>query len=175
MWKLLTCSLGCLLWGVFLVWSQSSSLSDLFESSPTTDLPKLEIQAVLVPEITTPGAETELRIQIVIPTGWHIYSIKPAVEFGPEPTRLTLLSNHEIVTPLQESPPVRFYDEAFAQELSIHQYGLELRLRIRVALNHPLGYDKIQVNLAYQICDNRICAPLQTQILATPIIVQSDS
>ncbi|MBT91602.1 MAG: hypothetical protein CL921_08630, partial [Deltaproteobacteria bacterium] len=94
---------------------------------------------------------------------------------GPEPTRLTLLSNHEIVTPLQESPPVRFYDEAFAQELSIHQYGLELRLRIRVALNHPLGYDKIQANLAYQICDNRICAPLQTQILATPIIVQSDS
>ena len=48
-------------------------------------------------------------------------------------------------------------------------------LRIRVALNHPLGYDKIQANLAYQICDNRICAPLQTQILATPIIVQSDS
>ena len=59
MWKLLTCSLGCLLWGVFSVWSQSSSLSDLFESSPTTDLPKLEIQAVLVPEIITPGAETE--------------------------------------------------------------------------------------------------------------------
>ena len=175
MWKLLNCSLGCLLWGISSVWSQNSSLSDLFESSPTTNLPKLEIQAVFVPEIITPGEETELQVQVFIPAGWHIYSIKSAGEFGPEPTRLTLLSDHEIVTPLQESPPVRFYDEAFAQELSIHQYGLELRLRIRVALNHPLGYDKIQANLAYQICDNRICAPLQTQILATPIIVQSDS
>ena len=176
MWKLLVCSLGCLLGGVSSsVWSQGFSRPDLFEKSPTPDLPKLEFQAVLVPEITTPGAETELRVQVVIPTGWHIYSIKPADEFGPEPTRLTLLSDHEIVTPLQESPPVRFYDEAFAQELSIHQYGLELRLRIRVALNHPLGYDELQANLAYQICDNRICAPLQTQILVTPIIVQSDS
>ena len=68
-------------WGVcfeFSVWSQSSSLSDLFESSPTTDLPKLEIQAVLVPEIITPGAETELQVQVFIPAGWYIYSIKPA-------------------------------------------------------------------------------------------------
>jgi hypothetical protein len=103
MWKLLACSLGCLLWGVSSVWSQSSSLSALFESSPTTDLPKLEIQAVLVPEIITPGAETELQVQVFIPAGWHIYSIKPAGEFGPEPTTLTILSGHAIVTPLQES------------------------------------------------------------------------
>ena len=172
MWKLLTCSLGCLLWGVFLVWSQSSSLSDLFESSPTTDLPKLEIQAVLVPEIIAPGAETELQVQVFIPAGWHIYSIKPAGEFGPEPTSLTILSGHAIVTPLEESPPIRFYDEAFAQELSVHQYGLELRLRIRIAPDHPSGYDELRAQLAYQVCDNRICAPLQTEFLAASLTIE---
>ena len=172
MWKLLTCSLGCLLWGVSSVWSQGSSLSDLFESSPTTDLPKLEVQAVLVPEITNPGAETELQVQVVIPTGWHIYSIEPAGELGPEPSTLTLLSGHEIVAPLRESPPVRFYDEAFAQEVSVHQYGLELRLRIRIALDHPPGNSKLRAQLAYQACDNQICAPLQMKSLAAPLTIE---
>ena len=172
MWKLLACSLGCMLWGVSSVWSQSSSLSDLFESSPTTDLPKLEIQVVLMPEIIAPGAETELQIQVFIPVGWHIYSIKPAGEFGPEPTTLTILSGHTIVTPLQESSPTRFYDEAFAQELSVHQYGLELRLRIRIAPDHPSGYDELRAQLAYQVCDNRICAPLQTEFLAASLTIE---
>lgn len=172
MWKLLACSLGCMLWGVSSVWSQSSSLSDLFESSPTTDLPKLEIQVVLVPEIIAPGAETELRVQVFIPAGWHIYSIKPAGEFGPEPTTLTILSGHTIVTPLQESSPIRFYDEAFAQELSVHQYGLELRLRIRIDPDHPSGYDELRAQLAYQVCDNRICAPLQTEFLAASLNIE---
>ncbi len=170
--KLLACSLGCLLWGISSVWSQSSSLSALFESSPTTDLPKLEIQAVLVPEIITPGAETELQVQVFIPAGWHIYSIKPAGEFGPEPTTLTILSGHAIVTPLEESSPIRFYDEAFAQELSVHQYGLELRLRIRIAPDHPPGYDELRAQLAYQVCDNRICAPLQTEFLAASLTIE---
>ena len=172
MWKLLACSLGCLLWGVSSIWSQSSSLSALFDSSPTTDLPKLEIQAVLVPEIITPGAETELRVQVFIPAGWHIYSIKPAGEFGPEPTTLTILSGHAIVTPLQESSPIRFYDEAFAQELSVHQHGLELRLRIRIAPDHPSGYDELRAQLDYQVCDNRICAPLQTEFLAASLTIE---
>jgi len=170
--KLLACSLGCLLWGVSSVWSQSSSLSALFESSPTTDLPKLEIQAVLVPEIITPGAETELQVQVFIPAGWHIYSIKPAGEFGPEPTTLTILSGHAIATPLQESSPIRLYDEAFAQELSVHQHGLELRLRIRIAPDHPSGYDELRAQLDYQVCDNRICAPLQTEFLAASLTIE---
>ena len=172
MWKLLNCSLGCLLWGISSVWSQNSSLSDLFESSPTTNLPKLETQVVFVPEIITPGAETELQVQVFIPVGWHIYSIKPAGEFGPEPTTLTILSGHAIVTPLQESSPIRFYDEAFGQELSVHQYGLELRLRIRVAPDHPSGYDELRAQLAYQVCDNRICAPLQTEFLAASLTIE---
>ena len=172
MWKLLNCSLGCLLWGISSVWSQNSSLSDLFESSPTTNLPKLETQVVFVPEIITPGAETELQVQVFIPAGWHIYSIKPAGEFGPEPTSLTILSGHAIVTPLEESPPIRFYDEAFAQELSVHEYGLELRLRIRIAPDHPSGYDELRAQLAYQVCDNRICAPLQTEFLAASLTIE---
>ncbi|MEC7166241.1 MAG: protein-disulfide reductase DsbD domain-containing protein, partial [SAR324 cluster bacterium] len=106
------------------------------------------------------------------PAGWHIYSIKPAGEFGPEPTSLTILSGHAIVTPLEESPPIRFYDEAFAQELSVHQYGLELRLRIRIAPNHPSGYDELRAQLAYQVCDNRICAPLQTEFLAASLTIE---
>ena len=172
MWKLLNCSLGCLLWGVSSGWSQNSSLSDLFESSPTTDLPKLEIQVVFVPEIITPGAETELQVQIFIPAGWHIYSIKPAGEFGPEPTTLTILSGHTIVTPLKESSPIRFYDDAFAQELSVHQYGLELRLRIRVAPDQPSGYNELRAQLEYQVCDNRICAPLQTALLVASLTIE---
>ncbi len=85
---------------------------------------------------------------------------------------MTILSGHAIVTPLEESSPIRFYDEAFAQELSVHQYGLELRLRIRIAPDHPSGYDELRAQLAYQVCDNRICAPLQTELLAASLIIE---
>ncbi len=172
MWKLLTCSLGCLLWGVSSVWSQSSSLSALFESSPTTDLPKLEIQAVLVPEIITPVQKRSFKFRFSSQQAGISTRSKPAGEFGPEPTSLTILSGHAIVTPLEESPPIRFYDEAFAQELSVHQYGLELRLRIRIAPDHPSGYDELRAQLAYQVCDNRICAPLQTEFLAASLTIE---
>jgi hypothetical protein len=85
---------------------------------------------------------------------------------------LTILSGHTIVTPLKESSPIRFYDDAFAQELSVHQYGLELRLRICVAPDQPSGYNELRAQLEYQVCDNRICAPLQTELLVASLTIE---
>lgn len=145
-----------------LVGAQSEALLELFGPElGDSNLPTLQVQAAISPESVAVGTKAELQVQVFIPRGWHIYSIEPAGEFGPEPTSLRLPPDYSSAGPLQESVPVRQYDAALEQELWIHQVGLELRQRFYIPVEAKEGMQKLRATLEYQVCDNRICAPLQ--------------
>jgi DsbC/DsbD-like thiol-disulfide interchange protein len=147
------------------------SLDDIF-GAPDNALPELQVYAEFERAAVEAGSEVDLVVRVTVPTGWHVYSIHPAGESGPEPTRLEILSSHQPAAALSESPPLQTYDDALQQVVPVHKTLFELRQRIRIAEDQSAGYHDLRGQLAYQVCDNRICAPLQTTPFEAPLTIQ---
>ena len=145
-----------------------------FTESAVVSFPKLQIYAEFNKTETAPHTKVTLIVHVSLQSGWHIYSLVTANSEGPLPTELVMQSSwlRSLGNPKESSPFVLF-DEAFQQELAVHKEQFTFYQDLQIAKNISLGPQDLQGQLRYQICNNRICAPLQTVDFMAPLTISS--
>ncbi len=119
------------------------------------------------------GAETTLRVYVTPAPGWHLYSVAPQGEWGPEPTRLVLQTPWLAPSgPLQETPPQTVADAAYQLDLLAHAQPFELTQTVQLHPDAPQGEQTAFGQLVYQACNQQICLPPQTQDVVVALSVQ---
>ncbi|MBF0349570.1 MAG: hypothetical protein HQM11_00975 [SAR324 cluster bacterium] len=129
------------------------------------------------PFVVTPGTDVHLQIQVFPATGWHVYSILPQPDGGPDPTTLTL-SLPAFLVPvgvLTESPAEKKQDLVLEMEVALHEKPFLLSQALRLKSDAPVGEYNISGTLSFHACDQRICAPLQHASFVTSLTVNSST
>ena len=117
--------------------------------------PVLGVRAVVEPARVGVGDRALLRVDVEIPSGWHLWSMDPGE--GPEPLRLSLESGAGLA--LEERwygpEPHHEFDRGFARELARYE-GPSVRFErpVRAAAVAPS-----KLLLRGQICTDQRCLP----------------
>jgi hypothetical protein len=157
--KVLVCTFFLFLLPHLNLLSQTlQTMPDLSVSS-LNRYPDLEILAEVTPNALRPGDQLTLKIWGRIGNGFHIYSVIPQGEFGPEPTYLFLENRFlKADSDLQESVTIIVNDEAFGTPLKVHKHDFQLQQSFIVGVELPKGPHLIKGSVLYQICDKKICS-----------------
>ena len=110
------------------------------------------------------GANTQerlVRLDAVIPTGWHVYGITQS-EGGPTPLviRIEKGAPFEISGVPHGTLPQRHHDASFDLDTEYLTQSLELDIPIRVVSSASTS--DIPLSVRYQMCSDSICLPPKT-------------
>jgi len=102
---------------------------------------------------------------------WHLYSAKNDPDAGPYPTQFTAKSgNFVIAGEVDETKADIEYDPNFEVELGWHT--LDAAFYVPVAVKQDLsGEQQLDIEVLYQVCDDRVCLPPTRKILSTVVQV----
>ena len=120
------------------------------------------------------GGRFDLKLVARIQDGWHLYSMKP-VDEGPVPTRIWLVEGQpvELAGSIHAPDPEKVQDPSFGMEVELYEGEAEFTLPLRIAANAPAGPLAVQVNAAYQSCNNKICLPPKTVKMEATVMVEA--
>lgn len=156
----------CTIMGGTALWADSLPWASTHTAFPTISVyAEFEKLDVLPEEVVT------LIIRGFMEPGWHIYSVKPQNEYGPEPTWLSFQTLHQTVGDLEENPPLVVDDQALGLRLAVHKESFVFKQSFKIAADALPALETFEGTLHYQICDNNICAPLQSQPFSTPLTI----
>jgi cytochrome c biogenesis protein CcdA len=115
-------------------------------------------QVRVEPKAAKRGAEVTVVAAYQITKGWHIYSPDSTSQFGP-PTQLKIDAPAllESVGEVAFPPPHVVVDATLGETLRMLEGKGELRQRVRVAPEAPLGSASFTANLIYQYCSDTEC------------------
>ena len=140
-------------------------------SAPKT--PPIKIYAEFDNFQVVPGTVVTLIIRGTLEHGWHIYSTQDQGEDAPQPTTISYQnSEHQKIGPLQETPPHIIEDKALNLRLAVHQNDFVLRQQFKISPLAAAGPQDFEANLNFQMCDNNICTPHQSQSFSTPLTIE---
>lgn len=117
----------------------------------------VNVAAAIVPMQVQPGDFFELRLQVTITSGAHIYSLENKVDESLA-TRIDL--EETPFTPLgkwKESTPEIAADGVLKTLVKIHEELAEFRLTLLVPQDAARGLIVISGTFVYRLCDNKIC------------------
>jgi thiol:disulfide interchange protein DsbD len=141
------------------LWAQSSSSGHLTAGQPQKIAGKR-------------NDAVQAKIPIVVETGYHVNSNKPADEYL-IPLRLTwtstgALEGGEVVFP---KPSMEKYE--FAEKpLSVFTGNFNLLVNFKIGASAPAGPGAAAGKLRYQACNDRACFPPKTIEISIPYQVQ---
>ena len=145
-----------------LAWQHSNP-----ETSP------LKIYAEFDKFRVNPGAAVTLIIRGFLEPSWHVYSIHRYSEDAPTPTTVSYPDlQHEIISPLQESPPSIVDDQALDLRLAVHKEEFVLQQQFKISPIADAGSFVFEGTLHFQLCDNNICTPRQHLLFSTPLTIE---
>jgi hypothetical protein len=110
----------------------------------------------------TKGDRAKLILNGAVLAGWHVYSLKQALE-GPTPLVVTVDAN-EIASAdgaVTETPPTTFKDPAFGVDTHFYSNTFTLTLPVKLK-SKPGASAAIPVSVRFQTCNGRICQPPKT-------------
>ena len=116
-----------------------------------------------------PGSKFHLQLAARIDPGWHIYALEEP-EDGPVAT-VVGLAEGDLVNLLRvsESKPRMIYDPFFRRQTGLFNdaatFDLELQLP-PAALPHDTT---LHVQVRYQSCNDKLCLPPHTEMVALPL------
>ncbi len=135
--------------------------------------PPVKIYAEFDKFPVTLGSTAILIVRGFLEPGWHIYSTQAQGEDAPPPTTITYPNLvHQKVGFLQETPPDIIEDRALNLRLAVHKEEFALRQQFKISPLTAVGAQDFAGELHFQMCDNKICTPHQTQAFATPITIE---
>ncbi len=133
-------------------------------------LAQFELQ--VEPGQARPGEHVRLVTTARIRKGWHIYSLQPQGEFGPEPTHLTTQApGLDLIGPGYETNPTHQLDTAFGLDLWFHPVAARFYQNLIVRKAEATGSVPVQQSVRYQVCNDRFCTPPRTDILTTSLAI----
>jgi thiol:disulfide interchange protein DsbD len=140
-----------------------------------------EVPAVLAtfdtrvePATARPGEHVRLIVTVRIAEGWYTYSVvRQDDEFAPPPTRLTVSPGAlETEGPVYETNPVVKKDAVFGIPLAFHPGAARFYQNLRVPEGQAPADLRVGAEIRYQVCNNRICTPPRTDVLAAAVSVE---
>ena len=134
------------------------------ESGSYSEVPELRIFAEFDQFKVDPGARLSLQVRVLIPEGWHLYSIHGSEDGDYVPTRLEVFSTvHKLNGPLREKSPILEWDAVLEKEVLLHRGELLLEQDFQISPEASEGIQDFEGELVFQACNNSICVPLSRQ------------
>lgn len=124
------------------------------------------------PSPQKPGATFKALLRARIEEGWHLYSLDQR-EDGPKPTRISAPPNQpfELAGEIESPTPLVAMDENFGFETEFYEEAAVFGLPLRVAASAAQGQHKLQVQVRYQTCTQKLCLPPKTVKLGLTVEV----
>ena len=144
------------------------------ESGSHSEVPELSIFAEFDQFMVDPGARLSLLVRVLIPEGWHLYSIHGSDDGDYVPTRLEAFSKvHQLNGPLREKPPILEWDAVLEKEVLLHRGELLLEQDFQISPEASGGIQDFEGELVFQACNNSICVPLSRQPFSAALEIRS--
>ena len=144
------------------------------ESGSHSEVPELSIFAEFDQFKVDQGARLSLLVRVLIPEGWHLYSIHGTDHGDYVPTRLEAYSKvHQLKGPLREKPPILEWDAVLEKEVLLHRGELLLEQDLQISPEASEGIQDFEGELVFQACNNSICVPLSRQPFSAALEIRS--
>ena len=144
------------------------------ESGSHSEVPELSIFAEFDQFKVDPGARLSLQMRVLIPEGWHLYSIHGSDDGDYIPTRLEAFSKvHQLNGPLREKTPILEWDAVLEKEVLLHRKELLLEQDFQISPEASEGIQDFEGELVFQACNNSICVPLSRQPFSAALEIRS--
>ena len=152
-----------------------SFLNQAFSKSGShSEVPELSIFAEFDQFKVDPGARLSLQMRVLIPEGWHLYSIHGSDDGDYIPTRLEAFSKvHQLNGPLREKTPILEWDAVLEKEVLLHRKELLLEQDFQISPEASAGIQDFEGELEFQACNNSICVPLSRQPFTAALEIRS--
>lgn len=123
------------------------------------------------PDQVKAGEVFEITVRATIDGEWHLYSIANDPDAGPYPTRFSSANpDMALAGDVEESEPSIEMDPNFNAELGWHTN--EATFKIPVAFRESTeGSSVIDLEVFYQVCDDKSCLPPKTKSITQSISV----
>ncbi len=108
--------------------------------------------------------------------GWHVYALKQSPT-GPTPLIVSVEKNDVALadgSPAGNRPTVA-YDPAFRSVTPYYIGTINLTVSVRLRAGLTPGRQLVPINVRYQSCDGRTCAPPKTVRLSAPVDIRAES
>lgn len=145
-------------------------LSPLFIYAQIPD--PVKYQVTDAPDEVVAGELFTITIDASIEGEWHLYSVLNDPDAGPYPTEFSAKSpNFIIAGDVAESKADIEFDPNFEAELGWHSSYANFEVPIAIKTEMQ-GTQTIDLEVFYQVCDDRVCLPPKTKsIIATVEVV----
>ena len=144
------------------------------ESGSHSEVPELSIFAEFDQFKVDPGARLSLLVRVLIPEGWHLYSIHGSDDGDYVPTRLEAFSKvHQLNGPMREKPPILEWDAVLGKKVLLHRKELLLEQDFQISPEASEGIQDFEGELVFQACNNSICVPLSRQSFSAALEIRS--
>ena len=144
------------------------------ESGSHSEVPELSIFAEFDQFKVDPGARLSLKIRVLIPEGWHLYSIHGSDDGDYIPTRLEAFSKvHQLNGPLREKTPILEWDAVLEKKVLLHRGELLLEQDFQISPEASGEIQDFEGELVFQACNNSICVPLSRQPFSAALEIRS--
>jgi thiol:disulfide interchange protein DsbD len=121
-----------------------------------------------------PGEKFSFRLSASINSGWHMYSITQP-SGGPTTTVVTIPAAQPFSLNGQVSGPAPHiaYDANFEMNTETYEDSAEFVVPVAVAKSAGSGDQKLAVNIRYQVCNDTMCMPPNTEHLSVPVKIET--
>ena len=148
-------------------------LFPLFIFAQIPDPVKFEIKEI--PETVQAGDIFNIVIDATIEGNWHLYSILNNPDAGPFPTEFSAKSpNFIIADDILETKAIIEFDPNFEAELGWHSTFAQFELPIAIKTSEK-GLQTLDIEVFYQVCDDRVCLPPKTKSIIASVNVNGIS
>lgn len=102
----------------------------------------------------------KVELTAEIEKGWHLYSTNP-IENGPRPTRITIPAGQgfERGGDITAPDPIVSRDPNFSVETEYYNDQVTFTLPVKVLADISESNNKLQIQIRYQSCNERLCLP----------------
>ena len=123
-----------------------------------------------------PGVPMRVDLRARIEWGWHLYSLTQPPG-GPRPTRIALLDSSIFVldSAVVVPPPDSIPDQSFGIMTEVYDDSVTFTLPLKMRQGAKIGVHLLRAAVTFQTCTGRICLPLRTDTVSTPIRVTARS
>jgi len=138
-------------------------------------LDPVDYRVIEIPQTVQAGEIFQVTIKAEIEGEWHLYSAFNDPDAGPYPTTFSSASSSmAIAGEVEETEPVIAFDPNFQTNLGWH--SKEATFVIPVAFRTELqGEQLVEINVLYQVCDDKSCLPPKTKTITASVILDGVS
>lgn len=142
---------------------------------PTPDTPTPVTWSIEAAPDSRPAAGGTVNVLLIakVTSGWHMYAMSQ-IAGGPSALRITVLKDQPFTLSGSVIEPAskKAFDQSFNVETQFFDADTTLTVPVLVAFRTAAGPRKLNVDVEFQACNERLCHPPEKVSLATDIVVR---